>query len=162
MEAVASASECQNEPTECKRKMLNPIEEQEFGEMDFRFENDDAIVEKVRYEEAVKAGKIVEIESDEEEEAEDKMSNLDRRGDTSMRAAGARLYQIQQHRCVSRAHSPAERLQSFSFRIHLHQAESAKAVQTTPSGWVQPKLCHVVTSCHKNHALFVLHNSTNA
>ncbi|CAA7263945.1 unnamed protein product [Cyclocybe aegerita] len=80
MEAVASASECQNEPTECKRKMLNPIEEQEFGEMDFRFENDDAIVEKVRYEEAVKAGKIVEIESDEEEEeAEDKMSNLDRR-----------------------------------------------------------------------------------
>ena len=54
--------------------MLNPVEEQEVGDSDYRFEGgDEAIIAQVNHEEAVKCGEVVEVESDEDEEVEPEM-----------------------------------------------------------------------------------------
>ena len=52
-------------------EMLNPIEDREVGDLEYRFEGgEDKIVDQVNHEMALKRGEIEEIESDDEEEDE--------------------------------------------------------------------------------------------
>ena len=52
-------------------EMLNPIEEREVSDSEYRFEGgEDEIVDQVNHEMALKRGEIEEIESDDEEEDE--------------------------------------------------------------------------------------------
>jgi len=112
-------------------EMLNPVEELEVGEMEFGFKDDDEIVAKVMHDQAVKAGEIVEIEEDDEDndEPEDKMT---------LREVGHLCEQLEQF-CIKYG-SPDASLdlsrQLRGFRIHLRKTEASNAVQSTLGSWI--------------------------
>jgi hypothetical protein len=111
--------------------MLNPVEEEEVGHSDYRFEGgDEAIIGQVTYEEAVQRGDVikVELDSDDSEAEEPEMSLRELIG------VAAKLEKA----CI--AHSTLEKAADLSrhlrqFRIELRRVEGATLRQSSLYKW---------------------------
>jgi hypothetical protein len=112
-------------------EMLNPVEEEEVGHSDYRFEGgDEAIIGQVTYEEAVQRGDVIEVESDSDDsEAEEPEMSL-----RELIGVAAKLEKA----CI--AHSMLEKAADLSrrlrqFQIELRRVEGATLRQSSLHKW---------------------------
>ena len=119
-------------------EMLNPIEEREVGNSEYRFEGcKDEIVDQVNHEMALKRGEIEEIESDDEEEDEQEEDI----GISELRGLCEKV------ECLSLKYGDSETCLDLSrslrqFRIQLRRVETAKARQTSLNEWFSSRESH--------------------
>ena len=118
--------------------MLNPIEEREVGDSDYRFEGgEDEIVDQVNHEMALKRGEIEEIESDDEEEDEQEEDI----GIGELRGLCEKVERLSlkygdSETCLDLSRSLRQ------FRIQLRRVETAKARQTSLNEWFSSRESH--------------------
>ena len=119
-------------------EILNPIEEREVGNLEYRFEGgEDEIVDQVNHEMALKRGEIEEIESDDEEEDEQEEDI----GIGELRGLCEKVERLSlkygdSETCLDLSRSLRQ------FRIQLRRVETAKARQTLLNEWFSSRESH--------------------
>ncbi|CAA7260467.1 unnamed protein product [Cyclocybe aegerita] len=113
-------------------EMLNPVGGDEIGEREFHFEDDDEIVARVRHEQAVARGEVIELDSEDEEDDDHPRLSTREIMDLCTQLERACISENDPETSLDFLHGLRR------FRIHLRRREAMGAKQTTLTNWFKP------------------------
>ncbi|CAA7270543.1 unnamed protein product [Cyclocybe aegerita] len=113
-------------------EMLNPVGGDEIGEREFHFEDDDEIMARVRHEQAVARGEVIELDSEDEEDDDHPRLSTREIMDLCTQLERACISENDPETSLDFLHGLRR------FRIHLRRREAMGAKQTTLTNWFKP------------------------